>query len=66
MNFRTGQHSSIFGLAHFVGDANVAQISVEFPFIGSLTEPYWIIDTDYTTYAVLWTCNDLIITKTGK
>ncbi|KAL7286283.1 hypothetical protein TKK_0019459 [Trichogramma kaykai] len=64
INTLTGNPSSIVGHATLKND-NRAQLSVVFPSLPvSFDAPYWILDTDYTSYAVVWSCNDFRVFST--
>ncbi|XP_058799298.1 apolipoprotein D-like [Phymastichus coffea] len=42
-----------------------AKLSVAFPSLPvQFDAPYWILDTDYTTYSVVWSCSDFGIFST--
>ncbi|CAK1544465.1 unnamed protein product [Leptosia nina] len=55
-----GKKSGIVGEAKLTGDSNVAKLSVRFPSLPvDIPAPYWVIDTDYDNYALVWSCTDL-------
>lgn len=61
---RTGASSSIQGNAKFAGKSNEPKLSVVFPSVSMpFDAPYWILDTDYHTYAVVWSCTNFGIFK---
>lgn len=59
------QISSLSGIASSIQgfatqkSSNKAKLSIVFPSMPVHIEgPYWIVDTDYTSYAVVWSCFD--------
>ncbi|KAL4234724.1 hypothetical protein ACF0H5_006366 [Mactra antiquata] len=55
---KNGQEDSAIGDA-VAEDSNVpAKLSVSFN--GSPRVPYWIVDTDYDNYSLVWSCNELL------
>lgn len=64
---RTGVSSSIQGHAKFSGKPNEPKLSVVFPSVSlPFDAPYWVLDTDYHTYAVVWSCTNFGIFKSVK
>ncbi|XP_071441077.1 apolipoprotein D-like [Hetaerina americana] len=56
----TGIRSSIEGDAKITDPAEQAKLAVRFPSLPvPFDAPYWILDTDYDTFAVVWSCNNL-------
>ncbi|OXU21045.1 hypothetical protein TSAR_014816 [Trichomalopsis sarcophagae] len=54
----SGVASSIKGFAAQKSPER-SKLSVVFPSLPvHFDAPYWILDTDYTSYAVIWSCND--------
>ncbi|KAL3286333.1 hypothetical protein HHI36_000841 [Cryptolaemus montrouzieri] len=66
LNSITGSQTSIEGVARFAGAAKDAKLLVRFPSVpvqfGEV--PYWILETDYDSYAVIWSCTELPIIST--
>ncbi|CAG9796968.1 unnamed protein product [Diatraea saccharalis] len=63
-NTITGKQSGINGTAT-LSDPSVAKLAVRFPSVpGNFAAPYWVVDTDYTSYALVWSCNDFRILHT--
>lgn len=57
MVFRTGEIGSALGSARPEDPSkNEAKLLVNFPSMGSFEAPYWVLDTDYTNYAIVWSC----------
>ncbi|XP_066601117.1 apolipoprotein D-like [Prorops nasuta] len=55
----TGVSSSIEGVARLIGRSDDPKLSVTFPSLPlPLDAPYWILDTDYKSYAVVWSCTN--------
>ncbi|KOC60382.1 Apolipoprotein D [Habropoda laboriosa] len=55
----TGISSSIEGVGKPFLRADQAKLTVTFPSLPvQVGAPYWILDTDYTTYAVVWSCSN--------
>ncbi|KAI8438143.1 hypothetical protein MSG28_010769 [Choristoneura fumiferana] len=55
----TGIMSEIQGEAHQVSRSDEGKLAVQFPSLPfHFSAPYWVIDTDYDNYAVVWGCND--------
>ncbi|XP_014214465.1 apolipoprotein D [Copidosoma floridanum] len=60
----SGVESSIEGLA-FQKSPDKAKLSVSFPSLPvQFDAPYWVLDTDYTSYGVVWSCVDFSIFST--
>ncbi|KAG7310788.1 hypothetical protein JYU34_003609 [Plutella xylostella] len=61
----SGVKSMIEGEANQVSRSDVGKLAVRFPSLPfNFAAPYWIIDTDYDNYAVVWSCNDYGIIHT--
>ncbi|XP_044746728.1 apolipoprotein D-like [Coccinella septempunctata] len=64
----TNKTRSIEGSAKPQGDGKEAKLSVNFGNFGNLPihidAPYWILETDYVSYAVVWSCTDFGILST--
>nr|XP_012144193.1 PREDICTED: apolipoprotein D-like isoform X1 [Megachile rotundata] len=55
----TGVSSSIEGTAKPIGKSDDPKLVVTFPSIPlPLDAPYWVLDTDYETYSVVWSCTN--------
>ncbi|KAJ8923849.1 hypothetical protein NQ315_010431 [Exocentrus adspersus] len=53
----TGSTKTIEGTAKNVGNADEAKLAVTFPELPVKFEaPYWVLETDYTGYSVVWSC----------
>nr|XP_022915566.1 apolipoprotein D-like [Onthophagus taurus] len=56
----TGIRSTIEGKANMNGRSDDPKLTITFPQLPlNLQSPYWILDTDYDTYSVIWSCNKL-------
>ncbi|XP_077295531.1 apolipoprotein D-like isoform X2 [Arctopsyche grandis] len=65
LNIKTNQVRTIEGTATLAGAANEGKLSVVFPSIPfGRAAPYWVLDTDYTNYAVVYSCTDFFIFHT--
>jgi len=54
---RTGELQTALGSARALDPTkNEAKLMVNFPFMGPLESPYWVLDTDYTGYSIVWSC----------
>ncbi|XP_050314570.1 apolipoprotein D-like [Anthonomus grandis grandis] len=55
-------HLSITGIATFVESPTVAKLSVVFPSLPvRFAAPYWILKTDFDSYAVVWSCVQILV-----
>ncbi|XP_063548914.1 uncharacterized protein LOC134756051 [Cydia strobilella] len=55
----TGIMSEIQGEAHQVSRSDEGKLSVRFPSLPfAFSAPYWVVDSDYDNYAIVWGCND--------
>ncbi|XP_026731796.1 apolipoprotein D-like [Trichoplusia ni] len=53
----SGTQSEIRGSATQVSRSDEAKLSVSFPSLPiNIEAPYWVLDTDYETYSVVWSC----------
>ncbi|KAK2578716.1 hypothetical protein KPH14_007792 [Odynerus spinipes] len=60
ISYITGTPSSIDGVARFEGKPKDAKLLVTFPsLLISFDAPYWILETDYDNYAVVWSCTNI-------
>ncbi|XP_023019743.2 apolipoprotein D [Leptinotarsa decemlineata] len=60
INILTGNPSSIIGNARLDSDSGEAKLLVRFPSVPfQLDAPYWVLDTDYRKYSVVWSCFEL-------
>ncbi|KAK4328386.1 hypothetical protein Pmani_001214 [Petrolisthes manimaculis] len=62
-NILTNKETTITGEATFTGSTTEASLTVTFkgiPFGGS----YKVLDTDYTSFAIVWSCQDLVLFNT--
>lgn len=58
-HLRTGVSSSIEGVGKPVVKIEEAKLIVTFPTLPlPVDAPYWVLDTDYTSYAVVWSCSN--------
>lgn len=59
--------SEIQGEAHQVSRSDEGKLAVQFPSLPfHFSAPYWVVDTDYDNYAVVWACNDFGVFHTRK
>ncbi|CAB3381959.1 Hypothetical predicted protein [Cloeon dipterum] len=56
INIHTGAWQFATGYAWSAGDFKVAKLFVTFPDFGGAVRDYWILGTDYESYAVVWSC----------
>ncbi|CAB3376722.1 Hypothetical predicted protein [Cloeon dipterum] len=56
--YRLSRYNTIVGTATQKGEHGEAKLGVKFPSAGNIESPYWILDTDYVSYSVVFTCND--------
>ncbi|XP_038111828.1 apolipoprotein D-like [Culex quinquefasciatus] len=57
----TGNEQKIFGSARRVGPS---KLLVKFPMTFNIEAPYEVLDTDYSNYAVVYSCNNLGLVHT--
>ncbi|KRT78887.1 hypothetical protein AMK59_8281 [Oryctes borbonicus] len=63
----TGIRSTIEGNAFMLGRNDESKLTVNFPSLPvNFDAPYWILDTDYDNYAVVWSCNKFGIFSTSR
>lgn len=62
INRLTGRDSSAVGRAT-LGKDDPAKLSVKFSKYQP-AGPYWILDTDYETYSLVWSCSDFYFART--
>ena len=61
----TGIQSSIEGEVKLISRSEDAKLTVRFPSLPlTLDVPYWVLDTDYDNYAVVWSCSNFGIFST--
>ncbi|XP_034834497.1 apolipoprotein D-like [Maniola hyperantus] len=61
----TGMKSAIEGEAMQVSRSDEAKLSVRFPSLPvNIAAPYWVVDTDYDSYSLVWSCYDFGIFHT--
>ncbi|KAJ1527796.1 hypothetical protein ONE63_007747 [Megalurothrips usitatus] len=61
----TGIQSTIEGEVKLVSRSDDAKLTVRFPSLPlTLDVPYWVLDTDYDNYAVVWSCSNFGIFST--
>lgn len=57
INLLSGIQSEIRGQATQVSRSDEAKLTVSFPSLPiNIEAPYWVIDTDYDSYSVVWSC----------
>ncbi|XP_049949651.1 apolipoprotein D-like [Schistocerca serialis cubense] len=55
----TGIRSTIEGEVRILGRTDDSKLNVRFPSLPvTFTAPYWILDTDYDSFAVVWSCTN--------
>ncbi|XP_043465732.1 apolipoprotein D-like [Leptopilina heterotoma] len=60
INILTERPSTIEGIARVKSNQTEGKLEVVFPSLpGKFSAPYWILDTDYDNYAVVFSCTDL-------
>lgn len=61
----TGVASSIQGIGRLIGRFDDPKLTVTFPSLPlPIDAPYWVLDSDYNTYAVVWSCTNLGVLNT--
>ncbi|CAH0549690.1 unnamed protein product [Brassicogethes aeneus] len=66
INKITGTPTSIAGYGTASKD-DPAKLSIVFPSLPvKIQAPYWILDTDYKNYVVVWSCNDFLLFNTNN
>ncbi|CAH1400707.1 unnamed protein product [Nezara viridula] len=53
----TGAKSTVNGAVKKNNSGNSAQMHMTFPYL-PVDAPYWVLETDYDTYAVVWSCTN--------
>ncbi|ODM90726.1 Apolipoprotein D [Orchesella cincta] len=62
INRKTRRMKSIQGVARFTGSESTAKFGVRFPTVPFVADaPYWVLDTDYKNYSIVWSCNDFAV-----
>lgn len=51
----TGVQSTMNGEVRKNNSGNSSQMLMKYPYL-SVDAPYWVLDTDYDTYSVVWSC----------
>ncbi|KAF4530683.1 hypothetical protein B566_EDAN004922 [Ephemera danica] len=60
-------YSTITGTAKLNNnESEEAKLIVRFPTVGNFSGKYWVLGTDYSSYSVVWSCNDFIIFNVRK
>ncbi|CAG4983785.1 unnamed protein product [Colias eurytheme] len=60
VNTYSGVKSGILGVAVQVSRSDEAKLSVRFPSLPvDIPAPYWVLETDYDNYSLVWSCMDL-------
>ncbi|KAG7205487.1 hypothetical protein KM043_007473 [Ampulex compressa] len=55
----TGVASSIEGIGRLIGRSDDPKLTVTFPSLPlPIDAPYWVLNTDYESYAVVWSCSN--------
>ncbi|KAK3870477.1 hypothetical protein Pcinc_024303 [Petrolisthes cinctipes] len=63
-NILTNKVTTITGEAKFTGSTSEASLTVSFQGIPFGDGSYNVLDTDYTSYAIVWSCQDLLLFNT--
>lgn len=64
--FRTNKAQTIQGYARLTGGPTEGRLGVVFPNMPFASEaPYWVLDTDYDNFAVVYSCTNIGFIKTG-
>ncbi|XP_064292686.1 uncharacterized protein LOC128677706 isoform X2 [Plodia interpunctella] len=67
LNSITGIQSEIDGEANQVSRSDEGKLSVRFPSLPvKISAPYWVVDTDYDSYALVWSCYDFGLFHTSN
>ncbi|CAL8111172.1 unnamed protein product [Orchesella dallaii] len=62
INRKTRRMRSIQGTAKFTESETTAKLGVRFPSVPLVGDaPYWVLETDYKNYSIVWSCNDLAV-----
>ncbi|XP_065340545.1 lazarillo protein-like [Cloeon dipterum] len=57
-NTVTQEPDTILGYATVGSDSGEAKLLVSFPSVGNYDSPYWVLETDYTRFSVVWSCSE--------
>lgn len=61
---RTGVSSSVELVGKPLQKTDESKLIVTFPFLPlAVDAPYWVLDTDYVSYAVVWSCSNFGVFK---
>ncbi|XP_011307801.1 apolipoprotein D [Fopius arisanus] len=63
VNSLLGFPSQIEGSARIVDPKDPGKLAVKFP-VSPFEGSYWILDTDYDSYAAVWSCQSLLVANT--
>ncbi|XP_033225728.1 apolipoprotein D-like [Belonocnema kinseyi] len=67
VNAFTGKSISMEGIVEFVGKSGEGKLSISFPKLPSVIKgSLWILDTDYSSYAVVFSCQDFKLFNTKQ
>ncbi|XP_056645346.1 apolipoprotein D-like [Diorhabda sublineata] len=62
LQFYTEAQTTIDGTARLASNTGEAKLLVTFPSLPvAFDAPYWVVETDYDSYSVVWSCVDLSI-----
>ncbi|XP_073991428.1 apolipoprotein D-like [Rhodnius prolixus] len=53
----TGIHSTIEGEVQKTPNGFLSKMNLKYPYL-PMDAPYWILDTDYDNYSVVWSCSN--------
>jgi len=55
----SGEFDDITGNARLANpNSTEAKLLVSFPSVGANDSPYWVLDTDYESYSIVWSCTN--------
>ncbi|XP_033225730.1 lazarillo protein-like [Belonocnema kinseyi] len=67
VNAFTGKSMSIEGIAQLASESGEGKLTISFPTLPSIIEgSLWILDTDYSSYAVVFSCQDFKLFNTKQ
>ncbi|XP_057656922.1 apolipoprotein D-like isoform X1 [Diorhabda carinulata] len=67
LQFYTEAQTTIDGTARLASNTGEAKLLVTFPSLPvTFDAPYWVVETDYDSYSVVWSCVDLRILNFRK